>query len=392
MGWQSYTADGERKVSSSVGTLGWEIVDKKTISGAGEVIFTDLDKYEAIELVSVDLNTVDEGEFLLCQVSIDNGATFLSTGIYTYQRIGSQVTDSGIATGGALSGTSLQFDAPSRAMASDTGFGHAHTLRVFNLANAGSRTPMFQSHFDYKTSNGGGGSEQTWCRTTGGINGTLAGPMNGIRIYSEVSGGLRGTYILLGLPKVVKIQDQIVLPPNGWQTIETIAAAGASSVEFTDIDQFDAIEILANDLQVSNDNSTPQCVVSDDGGSSYIAANYQLNRWSGLSNSQTFSSAGATGAANWQLGGSFGGNGFHNGAAYGHAIDLFLYGIQSSATVRAHAKWETMYSANSGAGLSATAQGKGMLQETGSMLNAIRIQLDAGTFTAGKFTLLGLVQ
>jgi hypothetical protein len=220
MSWSTFDKFGGLKTGLS-GALGWELVEKKAVSG-GEVIFTDLDKYEAIELVSVDLNNASgTGESLHCQVSVDNGSTFLSTSIYSYQRIASQVTDSGVSTGGAQASTAFEFTGPARAMANDSGFGHGHTLRVFNMANAASFSPQFQSHFDYKTTNGAATNEQTWCRTTAGITGAMAGPMNAIRIYSLNNGNLSGSYILLGLPKTIKIKDQVVLPPNGWQTIET---------------------------------------------------------------------------------------------------------------------------------------------------------------------------
>jgi hypothetical protein len=237
MSWSTFTAAGERKTSSSAGALGWEIIDRVVLGGGTNFHDFPLDnsKFEQFQIRMIDIFPNNDEANVRFKVSVDGGSSFL-TGT-EYHRAGAHGRDNDSTVGGAnqinTSGMTVTFDGlgngPNDALSGWLDL--FNTVPVGNRVRANSRanygrfpdtSNMYTNHNYYVDTSGS--------------------TVDAIRFETNGS-TVTGRLILMGLPKVIKVNDAVVLPPAGWQVIETKNEVGAANVEFKDIDQFDASEI-----------------------------------------------------------------------------------------------------------------------------------------------------
>lgn len=382
MGWQAYTADGERKLSSSAGALGWEIIERKTPSAAAESVFQlDNTKYSSFQIVVKNLKGSIDSEGVRANLSIDGGATWITV----HKRAGYTT----LSQAGGINSTDATGETHIKLSHRDLGNNsHDTYTAIITIGDtaAGLRTMVsVDNHF------GGDVSSQVVKEAmVVRLNINAPGEINAIRIYMS-SGTVTGDMTLLGLPKTIKVGDQIVLPPNGWQTIETRTVSGASEVVFNDIDQFDGIEIVMGEMTNSFDNADFRMQVSTDNGSGWIGTNYRNSTVGMRVNSATITGGASTNLGYWTLINALSSGGCWNNADANHNWHIRMMGIQTTATKDARIIHKGCYAATSGGGLGSYVDGIGVLPNTGAKINAVRLLFGTGTLS-GKFTLLGLVQ
>jgi len=228
--------------------------------------------------------------------------------------------------------------------------------------------------------------------STNRVTNTPGGPINFIRYFLNGAGNfVEGEFILLGLRKTIKVNNQVVLPPSGWQKIESKSVNGVADVEFLNIDQFDAIELVIGEMTNSADGPIFRLQCSTDNGATWITSNYRFALMGMVANSSTISGHNSTTDSGWWFINGLASGGLWNNAAANHNFHAKMTGIQTTATKDARVVIDSAYAMSSGGGLMGQSRLTGALPNTGAKINAIRCIIASGTF-AGKFTLLGLVQ